>query len=81
MSSDIDSRPEHRIIPDSEGAGRFRGAPAATRSSVPSARRLEVMYASDANISPALGARGAGPGGLANQFKRERSGELTQLER
>ena len=71
---------EHRIIPDSEGAGRFRGAPGGYAEFGPVGTTLEVMYASDANISPALGARGAGPGGLANQFKRERSGELTQLE-
>ncbi len=71
---------DQRIIPDSEGAGRFRGAPAGLSEFGPVGSTMDVMYASDANISPALGAVGGTAGGLANQFKRTRAGELIELD-
>jgi N-methylhydantoinase B len=71
---------DQRIIPDSEGAGRFRGAPGGLSEFGPVGSTMDVMYASDANISPALGAVGGTPGGLADQHKRTRDGELVKLD-
>ena len=70
---------EQRIIPDSEGAGRFRGAPGAYCEYGPADAQLEVMYASDGTINRALGARGGEPGAPACQYKRDRSGKLIDL--
>jgi N-methylhydantoinase B len=68
------------IIPDTEGAGRFRGTPGAYCEFGPTDGFLEVMYTSDGNVNPASGARGGLSGAPANQYKRGRSGELNQLE-
>ena len=69
---------ERRLLPDTEGAGRFRGALAAYVEFGPTAGcRLEVLYTSDGTINPAGGARGGGPGSQVKALKRERSGELT----
>jgi N-methylhydantoinase B/oxoprolinase/acetone carboxylase alpha subunit len=71
---------EDRIVQDSEGAGRHRGAPSARVEFGPVDCSLEVMWASDGNVNAALGARGGGPGGTARQRKRAISGELTPLD-
>ncbi|MGH3040607.1 MAG: hydantoinase B/oxoprolinase family protein [Gaiellaceae bacterium] len=67
------------IVPDTEGAGRFRGAPSAYAEYGPVDCSLEVHYASDGAVNPAEGARGGLPGSLTKQFQRDRSGELTAL--
>jgi N-methylhydantoinase B len=69
-----------RIQPDTEGAGRRRGAPAAFVEYGPVGCTIEVMWCSDGSVNPAAGAHGGGPGATARQFKREHSGELTELE-
>ena len=66
------------IIPDSEGAGRFRGAPGAYVEYGPVGCAIDVMYTTDGTITPALGARGGLPGGLAAQYKREVTGSLVE---
>jgi N-methylhydantoinase B len=65
---------ERRIIPDSEGAGRFRGAPGLRVAFSPVNCTIEAMYASDGCVNPAEGARGGGSGGRAGQFKRYSDG-------
>ncbi|UCB45400.1 MAG: hydantoinase B/oxoprolinase family protein [Spirochaetota bacterium] len=67
------------IIPDSEGAGRFRGAHGTYVEYGPVHCSIEAMYASDGSVYPAAGARGGLSGSKAGQFKRTTSGELIQL--
>jgi N-methylhydantoinase B len=69
-----------RIIPDSEGAGRFRGAPGGYAEFAPVGGPIEVMYLSDGTVHPALGARGGGAGARARQFRREADGSLSILD-
>jgi N-methylhydantoinase B len=70
---------DRRIAVDSEGAGRNRGAPGTFIEFEPVDCTIDALYTSDGSIFPALGARGGQAGLVANQFKRERSGELTPL--
>ncbi len=70
---------EQRIVPDSEGAGRFRGAPSAYCEYGPVDTSLTVMYASNGTVNPAQGAAGGQPGGRASQAKRLVGGEVVPL--
>jgi N-methylhydantoinase B len=70
---------EQRIIADREGAGRFRGAPAAYVEYGPVGTSMEVMFNSDGSINPPQGARGGHDGACARQLKRGRTGELAEL--
>jgi N-methylhydantoinase B len=69
-----------KILPDTEGAGRFRGAPSAYAEFGPVDTELVCMYASDGAVTPARGARGGLPGGPARQFRRRVDGVLEPLE-
>ena len=69
-----------RIIPDTEGAGRFRGAPSLYVEYGPVDTVLEVMYAADGTINPALGARGGHAGALARPMMRSADGEVIALD-
>ena len=71
---------DQRIIVDSEGAGRRRGTPGAYCEFASLQDSLEVMYASDGCINPALGARGGLAGARARQYKRTSSGAITELD-
>ena len=68
-----------RVVCDSEGAGRRRGAPAGEVEWGPVDRPMEGIWSSDGNVFPALGARGGGAGARAKQFRRARDGALTPL--
>jgi N-methylhydantoinase B len=68
-----------RLIIDSEGAGRFRGAPGLLVEFTPIGTPLEVGYVSDGTINPALGARGGGAGGRARQALRRVDGRVEEL--
>jgi N-methylhydantoinase B len=69
---------QRRIVPDTEGAGTFRGAPSCLVEYGPiEGCQMRAIWVADGTITPAAGARGGLPGGLASIFKRERSGELT----
>jgi N-methylhydantoinase B/oxoprolinase/acetone carboxylase alpha subunit len=68
-----------RLEPDSEGAGRYRGAPGAYVEYGPSGTSLTVAYGADGVENPALGARGGLAGGPSRHFKRDRSGALEEL--
>lgn len=67
------------LIPDSEGAGEFRGAPGAYVEYGPVGCSIEVVYVSDGSTHPAVGTRGGHPGATARQLKRS-GDELTPLE-
>ncbi|MEA2484410.1 MAG: N-methylhydantoinase [Thermoleophilaceae bacterium] len=71
---------EQRIVPDTEGAGRRRGAPSARLEYGPIGCTMEVMYTSDGSVHPALGARGGAPGAPAQQFVRGRDGALVPAD-
>ena len=71
---------EQRIIPDTEGAGRRRGTPSGRVEYGPVDCDLTVVYCSDGRITPPMGARGGLAGGRAAEFRRARSGELTELD-
>lgn len=68
-----------RLEPDSEGAGRYRGAPGAYVEYGPVGTSLTVAYGTDGVENPALGARGGFPGGPSKHFKRDRLGNLSEL--
>ena len=70
---------ERRIIADSEGAGRFRGAPGTHVEYEPLGTTIEAMYASDGCVHPAAGARGGLDGSRAAQYRRAGDGSLEPL--
>jgi N-methylhydantoinase B len=68
------------IVPDSEGAGQFRGAPSGFCEYGPIDSPIEAWFASDGSINAPLGVRGGLPGGRSAQFKRDKDGALSKLE-
>jgi N-methylhydantoinase B len=69
-----------RIVPDTEGAGRFRGAPSLYVEYGPVDTELEVLYAADGTVNPALGVRGGRSGALCRPAMRKADGEVVELE-
>ena len=67
---------ERRLLPDTEGAGRFRGAVAALSEFSPLGCDMTVAYVSDGNFNPAKGTRGGGTGAPSSQFRRRADGSL-----
>lgn len=67
---------QRRLLPDSEGAGRFRGAVAAYAEFSPVGCDMTVAYVSDGNFNPAKGTRGGGTGAPSSQFRRTADGRL-----
>jgi N-methylhydantoinase B len=65
-----------RLIADSEGAGRFRGALGAYSEFSPRGCAMTVAYVSDGNLNPAKGVRGGRSGTPSGQFLKRRSGAL-----
>jgi len=70
---------ERRIIPDSEGAGKFRGAPGSKIAFGPINCRMEVGYVSDGTINAAKGARGGHTAHPAKQYKLLPDGKIEVL--
>lgn len=70
---------QQRLLIDTEGAGRHRGAPSAYVEYGPIGTSLTAAYGCDGTINPALGARGGLPGGAARHFKRALDGTLSAL--
>jgi N-methylhydantoinase B len=68
---------EQRILPDTEGAGRYRGSPGAYVEYRPLSSPMEVVYLSDGTFNPARGVRGGLAGGCAAQYKRFSDGTLS----
>jgi N-methylhydantoinase B len=79
MKYPIEVRAQH-IIEDSEGAGRFRGAPGAYVEYGPVAGPMEIIYTSDGTFNAPRGVRGGLEGARAQQFRRARDGSLVPLE-
>jgi N-methylhydantoinase B len=71
---------QQRVVTDSEGAGRFRGAPAAYVEYGPVSGELEVMFVSDGAVTPGQGSGGGLAGSTAKQFRRDARGELEALD-
>ena len=71
---------EQRLVPDSEGAGRRRGAPAAYCEFGPIDCDIQAMYLSDGTVNPPQGVRGGLSGGRAQQFLRTAGGELVVVD-
>jgi N-methylhydantoinase B len=69
-----------RIVPDTEGAGRFRGAPSLYIEYGPVNTELEVLYAADGTVNPALGVRGGQSGALCRPAMRKTDGEIVELD-
>ena len=69
-----------RLIPDSEGAGRHRGAPGIEVEYGPVDCRMEAGFVHDGNIHVPQGARAGLPAARSNQFKRTRNKALEELE-
>jgi N-methylhydantoinase B len=68
------------IVPDTEGAGRYRGAPSIYSEFGPTPGcSMRVLYTSDGTINHAVGVLGGGGGGPSRALKREGDGSLTQL--
>jgi N-methylhydantoinase B len=70
---------EQRLVPDSEGAGRNRGAPSAYVEYGPVGTALVAAYGCDGAENPALGARGGLPGGPSRHLTRDREGNTREL--
>jgi N-methylhydantoinase B len=68
-----------KLAPDTEGAGRHRGAPSAFVEYGPVDCSIEVLINSDGEENPARGVRSGLDGGPALQFHRLRDGRLCQL--
>ena len=68
---------ERNILEDSEGPGKFRGAPGtyAEFGPIPGAT-MQIIYMTDGGVFPAPGARGGGHGSRAGQLKRIETNEL-----
>jgi N-methylhydantoinase B len=70
---------ERRLVPDTEGAGRFRGAPALRVTFGPVNTALGVIFAVDGRINPPRGARGGSDGAPTRNYLRRPSSELREL--
>jgi N-methylhydantoinase B len=68
-----------RIVADSGGPGRFRGAPACYVEYGPADTEIEAMWSTDGFVRPAIGARGGYPGAPARQFLRRADGSVEPL--
>jgi N-methylhydantoinase B len=68
-----------RLLPDSGGAGRFRGAPASEVIFGPTTEPMTVHYFGDGDAHPPEGVRGAGTGQACSAAKLEADGTRTLL--
>jgi N-methylhydantoinase B len=69
-----------RIVPDTEGAGWRRGAPAAEAAITVTAGELDVLYLSDGTINAPKGVRGGLAGAPAWQAKQSAGEALEELD-
>jgi N-methylhydantoinase B len=67
------------LIPDSEGAGRYRGAPGIYCEYGPQDCNMSVVFVSDGTVNPAGGVRGGLAGASADQKKRDGSGKVSAV--
>jgi N-methylhydantoinase B len=71
---------ERRLIPDTEGAGRTRGAPSLLVEFGPVGCEIEVGYVSDGCINAPRGVRGGETGGAADQRRRKADKSIEGLD-
>lgn len=71
---------ERRLLPDTEGAGKFKGAPSISVVFGPVGCEISVGYVSDGAINPAKGARGGSGGGRADQYRIRTDGSREDLD-
>ena len=71
---------ERRVVPDSEGAGRQRGAPATRTEYGPIDCEMRVVFSCDGTAYPPLGVRGGLGASPARHYRRNLAGTLTDLE-
>ena len=69
-----------RLIADSEGAGRYRGAPGIEVEFGPVDCRMEAGFVADGNIHVPAGARAGGTARGSDQFRRTHNGALERLD-
>jgi N-methylhydantoinase B len=69
-----------RLLVDTEGAGRFRGAPSLAVEFGPVGCEISVGYVSDGVTNAAKGVRGGANGGGANQFRLLADGRKEPLD-
>ncbi|MGI9380788.1 MAG: hydantoinase B/oxoprolinase family protein [Methyloligellaceae bacterium] len=69
-----------QLIEDSEGAGKFRGAPGIEVEFGPVNCRMEAGFVADGNINNPKGARGGGAAAKSDQYRRKTDGSLERLE-
>lgn len=70
---------DRRIIPDTEGAGKYRGAVSYRCEFGPVGHAFEVGYVSDGHINAPKGVRGGQTGGGSDQFIRRADGSEERL--
>ena len=70
---------ELRLLPDTGGAGRFRGAPACQIILAPRSDPLTVVIPCDMQENPSRGVRSGGPGAAAGTWLRSPDGSEKQL--
>ena len=70
---------KRHLMPDTEGAGRFRGAVSAYSEFSPLHGDMVVAYVSDGNHNPARGARGGGTAGPSAQYLKHADGSLEPM--
>ena len=63
---------ERRLVPDSEGAGRWRGAPALSVEFGPVGEPVDVIFAVDGRINGPIGVQGGLTGAPARNYRRLR---------
>lgn len=68
-----------RIVADSGGPGRFRGAPACYVEYGPADTEITAMWSTDGYVHAAIGARAGHPGAPARQFLRRADGSVEPL--
>lgn len=70
---------ERRLLRDTEGAGRYCGAPALRVEFGPVGTTMDLTYSADGVLNRPLGARGGLPGAGASQSARRQDGRLEVL--
>jgi len=70
---------ERRLAPDSEGGGRWRGAPALSVEFGPVQDPVDIIFAVDGRINGAIGVQGGLAGAPARNYRRLASGERVEL--
>ncbi|MGW4199500.1 hydantoinase B/oxoprolinase family protein [Streptomyces sp. NPDC004726] len=68
------------LAQDTEGAGHRRGAPGLHVEYGPVGGALEAVYANDGAVNAMSGARGGLAGARSAQYKRDRAGQLSELD-